>query len=130
MIEDFHETDDPNQISTYAGMMTTVFALAEFSTGAIWGRVSDKVGRKPVIVIALLGTATSMLLLGLSSNIMTALCARVLAGLLNGLVNAFPSFRALIANFARIGTSASCKQSLVKWSPLKNIKVRKSGLSC
>lgn len=84
MIEDFHETDDPNQISTYAGMMTTVFALAEFSTGAIWGRVSDKVGRKPVIVIALLGTATSMLLLGLSSNIMMALCARILAGLLNG----------------------------------------------
>lgn len=128
MIEDFHETDDPNQISTYAGMMTTVFALAEFSTGAIWGRVSDKVGRKPVIVIALLGTATSMLLLGLSSNIMTALFARVLAGLLNGFVNDFLSPGLPVSNFVRIGTSASCKQSLVKWSPLKNIKVTKSGL--
>ncbi|KAK7428017.1 hypothetical protein QQZ08_005448 [Neonectria magnoliae] len=84
MIEDFHETDDPNQISTYAGMMTTVFALAEFSTGALWGRISDKVGRKPVILIALYGTALSMLLLGFSPSIWTALLSRVLAGLLNG----------------------------------------------
>jgi MFS family permease len=86
MIQDFHETDDPNQISTYAGMMTTAFAIAEFSTGAIWGRVSDKVGRKPVILIALFGTAFSMLLLGLSPSILTALLSRVLAGLLNGFV--------------------------------------------
>ncbi|KAH6867470.1 major facilitator superfamily domain-containing protein [Thelonectria olida] len=84
MIQDFHETDDPNQISTYAGMMTTAFAIAEFSTGAIWGRVSDKVGRKPVILIALFGTAFSMLLLGFSPSILTALLSRVLAGLLNG----------------------------------------------
>lgn len=84
MIEDFHETDDPNQISTYAGLMTTVFAIAEFSTGAIWGRISDKIGRKPVIVIALSGTALSMLVLGFAPNLLTAMIARVLAGLLNG----------------------------------------------
>ena len=86
MIEDFHETDDKNQISTYAGMMTTAFAIAEFSTGALWGRVSDKVGRKPVILVALYGTALSMLLLGFAPSIMTALFTRVLAGLLNGFV--------------------------------------------
>ncbi|KPM36704.1 hypothetical protein AK830_g9843 [Neonectria ditissima] len=86
MIADFHETDDPNQISTYAGMMTTAFALAEFSTGALWGRVSDRVGRKPVILIALFGTAMSMLLLGVSPSIWTALLSRVLAGLLNGAI--------------------------------------------
>ncbi|KAI5458310.1 major facilitator superfamily domain-containing protein [Mariannaea sp. PMI_226] len=84
MIEDFHETDDKNQISTYAGMMTTAFAIAEFSTGALWGRISDKVGRKPIILIALYGTALCMLLLGLSPNIFMALLSRVLAGLLNG----------------------------------------------
>lgn len=99
MIQDFHETDDPNQISTYAGMMTTAFAIAEFSTGAIWGRVSDKVGRKPVILIALFGTALSMLLVGFAPSVFTAMLARVLAGLLNGCVVAINYMSCLDVNW-------------------------------
>jgi MFS family permease len=84
MIETFNIARDSDQISIYAGMLITSFAFAEFSTGVIWGRISDKVGRKPVLVFGLIGTALSMIIFGFATNLQTAIIARALGGLLNG----------------------------------------------
>ncbi len=84
MIETFNVAKDPDQISIYAGMLITSFAFAEFSTGVIWGRISDKVGRKPVLIFGLFGTALSMIMFGFATNLPTAIIARALGGLLNG----------------------------------------------
>jgi MFS family permease len=84
MIETFQIAKNPDQISIYAGMLITAFAFAEFSTGVIWGRISDKVGRKPVLIFGLVGTALSMILFGFATNLQTAVIARALGGLLNG----------------------------------------------
>lgn len=84
MIETFNIAKDPDQISIYAGMLITSFAFAEFSTGIVWGRISDRVGRKPVLIFGLLGTAVSMIIFGFATNLQTAIIARALGGLLNG----------------------------------------------
>ncbi|PHH85440.1 hypothetical protein CDD83_414 [Cordyceps sp. RAO-2017] len=84
MIEDFHITDDSSQISVYAGMVTSAFTLAEFATGVMWGRLSDKIGRKPVLLTGLVGTALSVLVFGFAPSLPVALLARALGGLLNG----------------------------------------------
>lgn len=84
MIESFHVTQDESKISIYAGMLITAFAFAEFSTGMIWGRISDKIGRKPVLIMGLVGTSISMICFGFSTNLWSAVIARALGGLLNG----------------------------------------------
>ncbi|KAI0489995.1 MFS general substrate transporter [Xylaria cf. heliscus] len=84
MIEDFHVTEDPSRISFYAGLVTSAFTFAEFSTGLLWGRLSDKIGRKPVILTGLAGTALSVLVFGFAPNLTVALIARAIGGLLNG----------------------------------------------
>ncbi len=84
MIEDFHITDDPNKISVYAGMVTSAFTLAEFATGVLWGKLSDRVGRKPVLLTGLAGTAISAMIFGFAKTLPVALFARALGGLLNG----------------------------------------------
>ena len=84
MIETFGITTDTTQISMYAGMLITSFAFAEFSTGVIWGRISDSIGRKPVLIMGLAGTALSMVLFGFATSLPAALIARALGGLLNG----------------------------------------------
>ncbi|KFH47709.1 putative membrane protein-like protein [Hapsidospora chrysogenum ATCC 11550] len=84
MIEDFHITDDTSKISIYAGMVTSAFTLAEFATGVLWGRLSDKIGRKPVLLFGLAGTALSVLVFGFAPSLPVALFARALGGLLNG----------------------------------------------
>ncbi|KAJ9615875.1 hypothetical protein H2200_001952 [Cladophialophora chaetospira] len=84
MIESFNITQDESQISVYAGMLITAFAFAEFSTGMIWGRVSDRIGRKPVLIMGLVGTALSMICFGFARTLPGAILARALGGLLNG----------------------------------------------
>ncbi|KAI0387688.1 MFS general substrate transporter [Hypomontagnella monticulosa] len=84
MIEDFNITEDKSRISFYAGMVTSAFTFAEFSTGLLWGRLSDKVGRKPVLLTGLIGTALSVLIFGFAPNLTVALIARAVGGLLNG----------------------------------------------
>ncbi|OAA61467.1 Major facilitator superfamily domain, general substrate transporter [Cordyceps fumosorosea ARSEF 2679] len=84
MIQDFNITDDPSKISVYAGMVTSAFTLAEFATGVFWGRLSDRIGRKPVLLSGLAGTALSVLIFGFAPSLPVALFARALGGLLNG----------------------------------------------
>ncbi|KAG9242553.1 MFS multidrug transporter-like protein [Calycina marina] len=84
MVKNFGITDNENQISVYAGMVTSAFAFAEFSSGVPWGRLSDRIGRKPVLLTGLAGTALSMLIFGFAPSLPVALLARALGGLLNG----------------------------------------------
>ncbi|PWY90065.1 MFS multidrug transporter [Aspergillus heteromorphus CBS 117.55] len=84
MVESFHVTDNDRKIALYAGMITSSFTFAEFSAGMFWGRMSDRIGRKPVLVMGLIGTAISMVVFGFAPNLATAMVARALGGLLNG----------------------------------------------
>ncbi|KAL2818379.1 major facilitator superfamily domain-containing protein [Aspergillus granulosus] len=84
MVESFHVTDNDRKIALYAGLITSSFTFAEFSAGMFWGRMSDKIGRKPVLVMGLIGTAISMIVFGFAPNLPTAMIARALGGLLNG----------------------------------------------
>lgn len=84
MIESFHVTSSDSQIAMFAGLVTSSFAFAEFSTGILWGKLSDRIGRKPVLIGGLAGTAISMIMLGFAKNLPMALIARALGGLLNG----------------------------------------------
>ncbi|GES62327.1 MFS multidrug transporter [Aspergillus terreus] len=84
MVESFHVTDNDRKIALYAGMITSSFTFAEFSAGMFWGRMSDKIGRKPVLIMGLIGTAISMIAFGFAPNLATAMIARALGGLLNG----------------------------------------------
>lgn len=84
MIASFNITQDSRQIAIFAGLVTSSFAFAEFSTGILWGKLSDRIGRKPVLIGGLIGTALSMILFGFSQSLPMALLARFLGGLLNG----------------------------------------------
>ena len=84
MVQSFNVTNDDRQISFYAGMVTSSFALAEFSTSMLWGKLSDKIGRKPVLILGLFGTMVSMLVFGFAPSLPIALLGRALGGFLNG----------------------------------------------
>lgn len=70
--------------SFYAGLLISAFSLAEALVGMFWGGLSDRIGRKPVLLIGCFGTMISMMMVGVASNIWVALIGRALGGLLNG----------------------------------------------
>jgi MFS family permease len=131
MIEDFHITDDANKIAIYAGMVTSAFTFAEFSTGLMWGKISDKVGRKPVLMMGLIGTAISVLMFGFATSLPLALFARALGGILNGYDKAKPKLRPDRAPedvseclTEETGISLCCRRRWRNWRVSRNISVR------
>jgi DHA1 family tetracycline resistance protein-like MFS transporter len=62
------------------GLIVTLYALAQLVFLPVWGWISDRVGRRPVLLISLLGTTGSFLLLAATENIAGIYLARGLAG--------------------------------------------------
>ncbi|CAK7267161.1 hypothetical protein SEPCBS57363_002458 [Sporothrix epigloea] len=75
---------DEADASFYAGILISSFSLAEALMGMYWGRLSDRIGRKPVLLIGCIGTVLSLVVVGLARNIWVALLGRIVGGLLNG----------------------------------------------
>ena len=85
MVKSFNITDEEPKIAMYAGMVTSAFALSEFVASIMWGRLSDRVGRKPILLLGLAGTGVSMLMFGFAKSLPHGPCfARALGGILNG----------------------------------------------
>lgn len=53
-------------------------------TATLWGITSDKFGRKPIMLIGLLGSTLSIILFGFSTSLTWAILSRALCGLFNG----------------------------------------------
>lgn len=85
MVQDLNGTDV--NASFYAGLLVSAYAVAEAMTAMIWGAVSDRYGRKPVVLFGLCGVAISSLLFGLAKSYWVALLARFVGGSLNGNVS-------------------------------------------
>nr|QFR37118.1 MFS transporter [Cyberlindnera americana] len=84
MIKDFDIAKDDAEISKYSGYLASAFAFCQVLTSFRWGRLADRIGRKPVLVIGLTGTTISLLMFGFAKNYYWALLARCFMGLLNG----------------------------------------------
>ena len=75
---------DERSAAFYSGVLISAFSLSEALTGMFWGGLSDRVGRKPILLLGCCGTMISMLMFGFATNYWLALGARILGGLLNG----------------------------------------------
>ena len=63
------------------GVLLASFSLAQFVFAPVWGRLSDRVGRKPILVLSLVGTALGSLLTGLAGSLLVLFVGRVLDGI-------------------------------------------------
>ncbi|KAF2747946.1 MFS general substrate transporter [Sporormia fimetaria CBS 119925] len=83
LVQHYHVGSETNA-AFFAGILISAFSLAEACTGMYWGGVSDRLGRKPVLIMGCMGTITSLLIVGMAPNFWVALAGRIVGGLLNG----------------------------------------------
>ncbi|CAE6427595.1 unnamed protein product [Rhizoctonia solani] len=84
MIEELGVTSDPKEIGYYSGFIEGVFSFAQFFTIYFWGSLSDRIGRRPVLISGLCGVVGSTIMFGLSKSFVAMLFSRALCGVLNG----------------------------------------------
>jgi multidrug resistance protein len=76
------------------GVLVAVFALAQLLTAPLWGRLSDRWGRRPIILAGLTTSALAYMLFGLASSLTVLLLSRVVQGAgggINGVIQAYVS---------------------------------------
>jgi len=103
-----------SRVGYAVGIMHTLFFLTEAVTVLHWSRLSDSIGRKPVILLGLLGLSVSMYCLGLSTTFWGLIFSRCLNGALNGNVGVLKSMTAEITDATNI--SAAYAYLPLAWS--------------
>lgn len=90
MVHDFFywlPRDDPESdsiVSFYAGLVASCFSFAQFISAFFWGWFSDKIGRRPVLLIGMLGNIITAPLFGFAPTYTLAIIFRSISGLVNG----------------------------------------------
>jgi MFS family permease len=65
---------------TTLGLLMASYAAAQFVCAPLWGRLSDRIGRRPVMLFSVAGTSAALALFGLAPSMSWLFVARVLAG--------------------------------------------------
>ena len=63
-----------------AGALIAVYSAMQFICAPLWGRLSDRIGRRPVILVSLAGSTLSYLLFAAADGIGLLFVSRILAG--------------------------------------------------
>jgi DHA1 family tetracycline resistance protein-like MFS transporter len=66
--------------SLEATLLVSAFSAASFVCSPLWGRLSDRVGRKPVLLVSLVGTAVASLVTGVAGGLVVLFVGRVIDG--------------------------------------------------
>jgi DHA1 family multidrug resistance protein-like MFS transporter len=65
------------------GLLIAIASLTELLFGPMWGSISDRVGRKPILMLGMVGYGLSSLLFGLSTELWMLYASRALSGVLS-----------------------------------------------
>jgi MFS family permease len=74
------------------GILMSIFSLVQFVASPIWGRISDRVGRRPVIITSLTAGGLGYLAFGFAPSLPWLFAARAIAGAAGGSISAASAY--------------------------------------
>src|SRR5690606_25276383 len=82
--------------ATHLGLLFASYSIVQFFFAPIWGTMSDRVGRKPMILLGLVGFGVSFIFLGMANALWMLFAARIIGGVLSAAT--MPTVMAFIAD--------------------------------
>jgi len=70
------------------GLVMATYSLTQFMAAPLWGRFSDRVGRRPILLLSLTGSVVAYVWLGFAESLWTLFAARALGGAMAGNISA------------------------------------------
>lgn len=84
MIVDIGAASTTDSVGTWAGWLNASFSICQFFSSFLFGWLSDRIGRRPILLVGTFGTLVTTVAFGFAPNIYWAIALRSLNGLLNG----------------------------------------------
>lgn len=78
--------------ATTVGLLMSSTAITQFLFNPVWGRFSDKFGRRPVMLLTVLGSALAYTMFGFASSMLVLFVSRLLAGITGATIGVAQSY--------------------------------------
>ncbi|MGC1204829.1 MAG: MFS transporter [Flavobacteriaceae bacterium] len=101
---------DKDTINFHIGLLTSIYPFFQLVFVVVWGKLSDKYGRKPLIIIGLIGFVVMNLLTGLATSLTMLYIARITGGIFTSSV--IPVSNAYLSDI----TSEKRRTKIMAWS--------------
>lgn len=99
-------------IGLVIGLLTASFSVAQFVATPVLGSLSDRYGRRPVLLVCVFGTAVGYLIFGLAGSLVVLFLSRVVAGATGGVISTAQAYIADVSppedrtkNFGLLGAA-------------------------
>src|SRR3954463_9073572 len=79
-------------IGTLSGIIVAAFTVAQLLSAPMWGRFSDRVGRRPTLIIALGAAGISYLVFGFATSLWVLFLSRIVQGAGGGTVGVIQAY--------------------------------------
>jgi DHA1 family multidrug resistance protein-like MFS transporter len=73
-------------VAMHVGLLTGVYALGQLLFAPVWGRLSDRTGRRPLVLVGIGGYVIAQVLFGLATSLWLLYAARILGGILSSAI--------------------------------------------
>ncbi|OYX28787.1 MAG: MFS transporter [Flavobacteriales bacterium 32-35-8] len=101
---------DTDLINFHIGLLTSIYPFFQLLFVVIWGKLSDKYGRKPIIICGLIGFVIMQVLTGLATSLTMLYIARIIGGIFTSSV--IPVSNAYLSDI----TSEKRRTKIMAWS--------------
>ena len=104
LVEDLTPENQIANIGLWVGVLMTSYSAAQFLFSPFWGSLSDRIGRRPVLMVGLVGNTVFFTMFGLANTLALALLARFLAGVFNGNLAVARAYIGDVSNSQQLAT--------------------------
>ncbi len=104
LVEDLAGAEGVTEIGLWVGLLMTSYSAAQFLFSPFWGSLSDRIGRRPVLMVGLVGNTVFFAAFGLSNTLLMALATRFLAGVFNGNIAVARAYIGDVSNPQQLAT--------------------------
>jgi MFS family permease len=101
---------DTDLVNFHIGLLTSIYPFFQLLFVVVWGKLSDRYGRKPIILIGLIGFVIMQLLTGLATSLTMLYIARIFGGIFTSSV--IPVSNAYLSDI----TSEKRRTKIMAWS--------------
>ena len=101
---------DADLVNFHIGLLTSIYPFFQLLFVVVWGKLSDRYGRKPIIICGLIGFVIMQLLTGLATSLTMLYIARIFGGIFTSSV--IPVSNAYLSDI----TSEKRRTKIMAWS--------------
>jgi MFS family permease len=83
-LEDISGGEKTAVVTLFGGLLGSIYGLLQFLFATVWGGLSDRIGRRPTLLVTLVGTALSYVLWIFAGSFAVLIAARILGGIMAG----------------------------------------------